>query len=94
MHDELRIHLDRLDRVTVSLARAEIYRAIDRADGDVHLDLGDMEWVDRIGLALLAAAHERSHRRGHHLVVHCNSPALRRTLAVTRLARVLHLAPV
>jgi anti-anti-sigma factor len=93
MHDELRIQLDRLDRVTVSLARAEIYRAIDRADGDIHLDLGDMEWVDRIGLALLAAAHERSHRRGHHLVVHCNSPALRRRLAVTRLARVLHLAP-
>jgi anti-anti-sigma factor len=93
MSNELMIRLDRLDRVTVSIARAELYRAIDVADGDVHLDLGDVEWVDRIGLGLLAAAHERSHRRGHHLVVHCSSPALRRTLAVSRLARVLHLAP-
>ena len=93
MQDELRIRVDRLDRITVSIARAQLYRAIDAADGDVHLDLGDVEWVDRIGLGLLAAAHERSHRRGHHLVVHCSSPSLRRTLAVSRLARVLHLAP-
>ena len=81
----------RLDGASVPQARAAIYAAIDRADGDVHLDLGGVEWVDRPGLCLLAAAHERSHRRGHHLVVHSTNPRLRRTLAVTRLARVLHL---
>lgn len=82
----------RLDGPAVPEARAALYDAIDRAEDDVHLDLVDVEWVDRHGLGLLAAAHERSHRLGHHLVVHSSSPRLRRTLAVTRLARVLHLA--
>jgi len=82
----------RLDGASVPSARAAHYTAIDEADGDVHLDLTDVEWVDRPGLCLLAAAHERSHRRGHHLVVHSTNRQLRRTLAVTRLTRVLHLA--
>jgi len=85
------VRLQRLDGVSVSHARTVLFEAIDRADGDVQLDLADVEWVDRFGLALLAAAHERSHRRGHHLVVHRTQPRLRRTLAVTRLTRVLHL---
>ncbi|MBA2738399.1 MAG: STAS domain-containing protein [Nocardioidaceae bacterium] len=87
------VRLERLDGVSVAHARRVLFEAIDRAEGDVVLDLADVEWVDRLGLALLAAAHERSHRLGHHLVVHRTHPRLRRTLAVTRLTRVLHLEP-
>lgn len=88
----VRLH-GRLDGVSVAQVRAELYAAIDDHDGDVHLDLDEVDWVDRSGLSLLAAAHDRSHRRGHHLVVHSTNPRLRRTLAVTRLARVLHVTP-
>jgi len=91
MHDPLTIRLERLDGVCLPYARSVLYDAIDRADGDVYLDLDAVQWVDRRGLALLAAAHERSHRRGHHLVVRSTNQRLRRTLAVSRLARVLHL---
>ncbi len=85
------VRLQRLDGVSVAHARRVLFDAIDHAETDVRLDLADVEWVDRLGLALLAAAHERSHRRGHHLVVLRAHPRLRRTLAVTRLTRVLHL---
>jgi len=88
----LTVRLERLDSVGLPHARAVLYEAIDRADGDVHVDLDEVVWVDRWGLGLLAAAHERSHRRGHHLLVHSTNPRLRRALAVSRLARVLHLS--
>lgn len=92
-HELVTVRVTRLDGVFVPHARALLFAAIDRAEGDVLLDLAEVEWIDRLGLALLAAAHERSHRRGHHLLVCHAGPRLRRTLAVTRLTRVLHLEP-
>ena len=56
--------------------------------------MSDVEWIDVTGLGLLAAAHERQPRRGDHLVLLHPSPGLRRTLAVTRLGRVLAVACV
>ena len=82
---------DRLDGSSVPAARVALFAAIDRAHGDVVVEMGGVEWVDVTGLGLLAAAHERSRRRNHHLVLHDPSPALRRMLAVTRLGRVLHI---
>lgn len=92
-HEVTVVRLERLDGVSVAHARRALFDAIDRAETDVQLDLAAVEWVDRLGLALLAAAHERAHRRGHHLMVQRAHPRLRRTLAVTRLTRVLHLQP-
>jgi len=82
----------RLDGSSAAAARAALHRAIDEAPGDVVVDMSDVEWIDVTGLGLLAAAHERLHRRGDQLVLHHPSPGLRRTLAVTRLGRVLTVA--
>ena len=82
---------DRLDGSSVPAARITLVAAIDHASGDVMVDMAGVEWIDVTGLGLLAAAHERSRRRGHHLVLHDPSPGLRRMLAVTRLGRVLHI---
>ena len=81
----------RLDGSSVPDARIALFAAIDREDGDVVVEMGGVEWVDVTGLGLLAAAHERSRRRGHHLVLHEPSPGLRRMLAVTRLRLVLRI---
>ena len=90
-----RIHVrlpHRLDGSSVPAARVALHRAIDDAPGDVVVEMTDVEWIDVTGLGMLAAAHERLRRRGHQLVLHHPSPALRRTLAVTRLGRVLTIA--
>jgi anti-anti-sigma factor len=62
----------------------------DAADGDVIVDLSELEVIDAAGLGMLAAAHVRGHRSGHRLVLRGCSKDLRRMLAVTRLNRVLH----
>ncbi len=93
LEELMRVRLPyRLDGSSVPSARVALYRAIDEAPGDVLVDMSDVEWIDVTGLGLLAAAHERLHRRGDQLVLHHPSPALRRTLAVTRLGRVLTVA--
>ena len=82
----------RLDGSSVPAARDALFAAIDRATGDVVVDVSRVELVDVTGLGLLAAAHDRSRRLGHHLVLEAPSAGLRRTLAVTRLRRVLRVA--
>ncbi len=82
----------RLDGSSVPAARTALYRAIDETPGDVVVEMSAVEWIDVTGLGLLAAAHERSRRRGHHLVLLSPGPGPRRMLAVTRLGRVLRIA--
>ena len=82
---------NRLDGSSVPAARVMLFAAIDHANGDVVVEMGGVEWVDVTGLGLLAAAHERSRRLGHHLVLQDPSPGLRRMLVITRLRRVLHI---
>ena len=90
-HDRVRLP-SRLDGSSVPAARDELFAAIDRATGDVVVDVSGVELVDVTGLGLLAAAHDRSRRLGHQLVLESPSAGLRRTLAVTRLRRVLRIA--
>ncbi len=83
---------DRLDGSSAEAVRSALHRAIEQAPGDVDVDMSEVELVDVIGLGLLAGAHARLARRGHQLVLHSPPPHLRRTLAVTRLGRVLTVA--
>ena len=82
----------RLDGESVPDVRVALFAAIDQASGDVVVEMSAVEWVGEAGLGLLAAAHERCRRRGHHLVLQDPSPGLRRMLTVTRLHRVLRVA--
>jgi anti-sigma B factor antagonist len=87
-HDRVRLP-SRLDGSSVPAARDELFAAIDRANGDVVVEMSGVELIDVTGLGLLAAAHDRSRRLGHRLVLEAPSAVVRRALAVTRLRRVL-----
>jgi anti-anti-sigma factor len=59
--------------------------------GAVVVDL-DVRMVDSTGLAVLLNAQRRLDRAGRPLRVVSTQPSVRRTLALTRLARELHVA--
>ena len=80
-----------LDVRNVALVRTALHSVIESATGDVVLDMGALEIIDAAGLGMLTAAHLRTERAGHHLVLRNCSKELRRVLAVTRLNRILHL---
>jgi anti-sigma B factor antagonist len=79
----------RLDGSSVAAARDELFAAIDRSNGDVVVEMSGVELIDVTGLGLLAAAHDRSRRLGHRLVLEAPSAVVRRALAVTGLGRAL-----
>jgi anti-anti-sigma factor len=56
---------------------------------DVVVDLSEVDAVDVTALRLLAAACRRTAREGRHLTLRNCSPAVRRMLHLSRLARVV-----
>jgi anti-sigma B factor antagonist len=78
-----------LDVRSVGAVRTEL-AAAQETMGDVILDMSRLEVIDAAGLGMLAAAHVRAERSGHHLILSNCSKELRRVLAVTRLNRILH----
>jgi anti-anti-sigma factor len=80
-----------LDARSVGIVRTALHSAIDESSGNLVVDFRDVEYIDAVGLGVLAAAHRRIEREGRHLVLCGCSPALRRMLSVTRLTRILHL---
>lgn len=87
---ELRVE-GRLDRRSVAEVREAVHAALERGQGDLLLDLTDVEITDAAGLGLLVGAHRRAQRLGRRLVLRGVSPRLARLLLATRLHRVLHL---
>jgi anti-anti-sigma factor len=81
----------RLDRRSVAEVREAVDTALERGQGDLLLDLTDVEIADAAGLGLLVGAHRRAQRLGRRLVLRGISPRLARLLLATRLHRVLHL---
>lgn len=78
-----------VDVRNVAQVRARLHSVLAEADGDVAVDMGDLEIIDAAGLGMLTAAHLRAERSGHRLVLRNCSKELRRVLAVTRLNRLL-----
>ncbi len=79
-----------LDVRTVGLAREVLEVALGVGDGDLVLDLSRLDALDATGLGVVVSTHRKAALRGRRLVLRGASPALLRTLAVTRLHRVLH----
>jgi anti-sigma B factor antagonist len=67
---------------------ASLNDVIWRTQGDVVIEL-DVRMVDSAGLAVLLNALRRLDKRGRRLRVVASHPGVRRTLALTRLAREL-----
>jgi anti-sigma B factor antagonist len=84
----------RLDASSVGDVRAALYRLIDSSRADVVVDLSQVDGIDVTALGMLAAAHRRLERAGRHLVLRGCADHVRRVLAVTRLARVMHVERV
>jgi len=79
-----------LDVRSVAVVRDALHTAALACDGNLIVDVTDVELIDAAGLGVLAAAHRRIESEGRHLVLRGCSPSLRRILSVTRLTRVLH----
>ena len=78
----------RLDGRHASEVRAALYERIEGAQGDVVVDLTEVESIDGTVLKLLAAAALRLQRTGRQLVLRGCSPALRRVVAFGGLRRL------
>ncbi|WP_345711685.1 STAS domain-containing protein [Kineococcus glutinatus] len=89
----VRLH-GRLDVHSVPDVREALHRAVDGGTGDLVAGLGDAHIADATGLGVLVGAHRRAQRQGRRLVLDDVPPPVLRLLRVTRLYRVLPLAPV
>ncbi|HET6296473.1 MAG TPA: STAS domain-containing protein [Kribbella sp.] len=79
-----------LDVRSVGDVRQTLNQLIDDSDGDVIVDLGEVDALDATGLGLLVATHRRTQLLGRQLVLRHPLPSVVRILAVTRLHRILH----
>ncbi len=84
----------RLDVSSVADVREALARALDSGDGDLVLDLADVEVMDATGLGVLVGAHRRAGRAGRTLVLRHVPTRLSRLLVATRLNRILHVEDV
>ena len=84
----------RLDASNVGEARASLNQYIETTADDVVVDLSRVDLIDVTGLGMLAGAHRRLERAGRHLILRGCADHVRRVLAVTRLARVMHVERV
>jgi anti-sigma B factor antagonist len=84
----------RLDASNVGEARASLNQYIDTTSDDVVVDLSRVDLIDVTGLGMLAGAHRRLERAGRQLILRGCADHVRRVLAVTRLARVMHVERV
>ncbi|MEV7966173.1 STAS domain-containing protein [Sphaerisporangium sp. NPDC088356] len=79
----------RLDVGTVARLRPRLHDAVDSGDGDMIVDMSDLEMIDATGLGVLVGTHHRALRAERRLVLRAVPPRVMRLLAVTRLHRVL-----
>ena len=71
--------------------RTAVYELLGSYDGDVVIDLSEVDAADVIALKVLAVASRQAVREGHHLSLRGCSPAVRRLLHLSHLIRVVEL---
>jgi anti-anti-sigma factor len=71
--------------------RNAIYELLGSYDGDVVIDLTDVDSADVTALRVLAVATRQALRDGHHLTLRGCSPAVRRMLLISHLNRLVEL---
>nr|WP_241265521.1 STAS domain-containing protein [Streptomyces boncukensis] len=79
----------RLDVRSAADARTVLHSAVDSGDGDLVLDLTELDSWDATGLGVIMGAHRRAGRCGRRLVLREVPPQMRRLLVATRLHRIL-----
>ena len=79
----------RLDVHSAADARTVLHTAVDDGDGDLVLDLAELDSLDAAGLGVIMGAHRRAGLAGRRLVLRDVPPRMHRLLVATRLSRVL-----
>lgn len=79
----------RLDVHSVADVRTVLHAAIDAGQGDLVVDLSEVDLVDATGLGVLVGADRRAKLAGRRVVLRDVRPRLLRILRATRLHRVL-----
>jgi anti-anti-sigma factor len=82
----------RLDVRSAADARTVLHDALDAGQGDLVLDLRELDSWDATGLGVIMGAHRRAGRCGRRLVLREVPPQMRRVLVATRLHRILTIA--
>ncbi|GAA2989206.1 STAS domain-containing protein [Streptosporangium longisporum] len=80
---------NRLDVGTVAGVRPRLHEAVDTGNGDLIVDLSELEMIDATGLGVLVGTHRRALSAERRLILRGVPPRIMRVLAVTRLNRVL-----
>jgi len=79
----------RLDAGTSAGVRSRLHEAVESGEGDLILDLSELEMIDATGLGVLVGTHRLALSAQRHLILRRVPPRIMRVLAVTRLNRVL-----
>jgi anti-anti-sigma factor len=79
----------RLDVHAAADVRLELADAVDSGEGELVLDLTELEAVDATGLGVLVGAHRRAQRAGRTLVLEDVPDPVGRLLLITRLDKIL-----
>ncbi|RBM20418.1 STAS domain-containing protein [Streptomyces sp. PT12] len=82
----------RLDVRSAADARLALHHAVDSGNGDLVLDLKELDSWDATGLGVIMGTHRRAGRCGRRLVLRDVPPRMRRVLVATRLHRILTFA--
>ena len=83
----------RLDARAAGAVRDALHAALSAGSGPLVVDIAGVELLDATGLGVLVGAHRRARLDGRELVLRGPSARVRRLLKVTRLDRVITLAP-
>jgi anti-anti-sigma factor len=79
----------RLDIRSAADARRALHTAVDTGDGDLVLDLSELDSWDTTGLGVIMGVHRRAGRCDRRLVLRGVPPQMQRLLIATRLHRIL-----
>jgi anti-sigma B factor antagonist len=82
-----------LDLLTAPKLAARIGELLRVEPCDVVLDLGETEFIDSAGLAILLNVQRRLERRGRQLRVICDDGPVRRVIELARLEEALGVVP-
>jgi anti-sigma B factor antagonist len=83
----------RLDARAAGPVRDALHAALATGSGPLVVDISGVELLDATGLGVLVGAHRRARLDGRELVLRGASARVARLLKVTRLDRVITLAP-
>jgi anti-sigma B factor antagonist len=83
----------RLDTVGVDRVESKVTAAVTEAAGDAALDLGSVSFLASMGVRLIIALARSQKARGRKLVLFGAQPAVRATLDMVALDKIIPLLP-